>query len=810
MRNVDLSTPDTVMTEPSARDVVLFDPPPLQRSLRAGDLVRLLVGIAFVGVGLLLGTFATSTIDGVEDDVVEAIGQIPSRLEQTVIGSAQLIATFVPLIAVGVVVWYRKWRTLLSLWIASTAAGLVTGLVLSRVGERDVSNVIRARALEESPLVAADFPTTNYLAGAAAAATVGAAYLPRRWKRATWWWIALLVVLRFLGPGQPPLDVWIGVSIGVVVGSLTLLVIGSPNLEPSPESLLAGLRDAGLDPAKVERLEYDDNQPNYATVERDGRRTFVKLRTPDDRSWDMLSRIGRAIRLRSSEFSRPFGTLKRRVEHEALAARTVLDGGTRSPHVIALGVTDGGAVFVVEDHIVGRQLSDLGANEFDDDLARQVFEQVRAVHHTRTAHHNLTLDNLLVDEEGHLWLVDFDDAELAASHRARARDVAEVLVAVALVIGPDRTVAIGTDVLGDEIVAASLPLLQPLALSRTLGKSIRSQRDLLDHLRTEIHDRTGADDVPLEKLARVRTRTLVMLMAGALAFYSLLPQFGNLGDTVDAFGGARLGWMAPLVAVSLAYFVFATISFLGSVAQPMPVAASARSQVANSFAQLVGPASAGKMALAGRFLQRSGLTSAEASASVALNTIAGIGTHLLLMLGFFAWAGGASVGGVPLPSLVTTLIVVGGVAVLIVLASVIRPIRRALINPVVDGLRTAAGYVAQVVRSPVRVLALLGGSTFITLTYLFALVFSVEAFGGDLTVAQIGAAYLGAAAIANIAPTPGGLGALEAAMIAALSGFGLEGGIAISSVLTFRLATFWIPILPGWLTFLWMERRGEI
>lgn len=47
-------------------------------------------------------------------------------------------------------------------------------------------------------------------------------------------------------------------------------------------------------------------------------------------------------------------------------------------------------------------------------------------------------------------------------------------------------------------------------------------------------------------------------------------------------------------------------------------------------------------------------------------------------------------------------------------------------------------------------------------------------------------------------------------MIAALSGFGLDAAIAISAVLTFRLATFWLPIASGWATFVWMERRGEI
>ena len=47
-------------------------------------------------------------------------------------------------------------------------------------------------------------------------------------------------------------------------------------------------------------------------------------------------------------------------------------------------------------------------------------------------------------------------------------------------------------------------------------------------------------------------------------------------------------------------------------------------------------------------------------------------------------------------------------------------------------------------------------------------------------------------------------------MIAALTGFGLPSGTAVSAVLTFRLATFWLPIVPGWLTMAWMQRREEI
>ena len=59
--------------------------------------------------------------------------------------------------------------------------------------------------------------------------------------------------------------------------------------------------------------------------------------------------------------------------------------------------------------------------------------------------------------------------------------------------------------------------------------------------------------------------------------------------------------------------------------------------------------------------------------------------------------------------------------------------------------------------------------------------------------------YLGASIIAAAAPTPGGLGALEAAVVAGLTGVGMESGAAVAAVLSYRLVTYWLPILPGWI-----------
>jgi hypothetical protein len=62
----------------------------------------------------------------------------------------------------------------------------------------------------------------------------------------------------------------------------------------------------------------------------------------------------------------------------------------------------------------------------------------------------------------------------------------------------------------------------------------------------------------------------------------------------------------------------------------------------------------------------------------------------------------------------------------------------------------------------------------------------------------------------DAAPTPGGVGAVEAVLIAGLTAVGVDKEIAVPSVFLFRLATFWLPVLPGWLAFHHLTRRGML
>ncbi len=57
---------------------------------------------------------------------------------------------------------------------------------------------------------------------------------------------------------------------------------------------------------------------------------------------------------------------------------------------------------------------------------------------------------------------------------------------------------------------------------------------------------------------------------------------------------------------------------------------------------------------------------------------------------------------------------------------------------------------------------------------------------------------------------PGDPGAIEAATIAGLIGIGISSGPAVSAVLIYRLATYWLPVLPGWLSWRLLQRRGYV
>jgi undecaprenyl-diphosphatase len=262
--------------------------------------------------------------------------------------------------------------------------------------------------------------------------------------------------------------------------------------------------------------------------------------------------------------------------------------------------------------------------------------------------------------------------------------------------------------------------------------------------------------------------------------------------------------------MSLLTYLASAVGLIGGVPERLPLGPTCEAQVASSFVNRVSPANVGGMALNVRFLQKAGVPTAEAVTAVGLNSLAGAIVHVLLLVLFFAWAGQGVGAGFSVPSGSKVLMVLAIVLGLLGVAMLTRRGRHIVQTRLLRFLQQALAGITSLARRPMKLAALFGGSLGVTLAYIAALGAAVTALHGQLSIAEIGAVYLGASIIAAAAPTPGGLGALEAALVTGLTGVGMEPGPAVAAVLSYRLLTYWVPVLPGWLAFHDLERRGLV
>jgi undecaprenyl-diphosphatase len=277
-----------------------------------------------------------------------------------------------------------------------------------------------------------------------------------------------------------------------------------------------------------------------------------------------------------------------------------------------------------------------------------------------------------------------------------------------------------------------------------------------------------------------------------------------------AIQSADWAWLPLVIALSATTYLASAAGLIGAVPQRIRFWPTVLAQAASSFVNRVSPANVGGMALNARYLQRSGVETSAGVAAVGVNSLAGAIVHLVLLVAFFAWSGHGLANAFKLPSSSKLLLILAIILAIIGIALATRPGRRFAAGKLIPGLKSAAASLKRVARNPVKMIMLFGGSALITLAYVGALAASVQAFGGGPGVILIGAVYMGAAAIAAAAPSPGGLGAIEAALVAGLTGVGMQAGPAVSAVLLYRLATYWLPVAPGWLCWRALLRREYV
>ncbi|HEX6786555.1 MAG TPA: lysylphosphatidylglycerol synthase transmembrane domain-containing protein, partial [Acidimicrobiales bacterium] len=779
--------------------------PPGERYFRhPGDVVRLVIwGLA----ALLLGVFlrlAPDTSDGLTSDLGRAASRVPTAVRELALALAQVGAIVVPVVVVVLLVLQQRWRRLL----VGAFAGIVGALVLV-IADRVVhlSGRTAGGVTSGTWVASTSFPSLAYVSGAAAATAVGKVWLSRPWRRAADIAILVLLAVMALAGSSGVPDLLFATALGIAVGAAVLVVVGAPNRRPTPAMVAEGLAAAGLEVRELTLQRAEGGRAQlYVADAAAGPPVFVKVYAGDTRDADLLYRGYRALVLRGPSEEWSSRSLTADVENEALLLLARRDD-VRCPELRAVVTLSDSSPALALDRVLGTSLDAVPVEDFDDNLLDAVWREVGVLHDAHLAHRSLRMANLVVDGAGQPTITGLGSGVVSATPRQISIDRAELLTSLATTVGPERAVASAARFIPPDQLALVVPFLQPLALSSATRK--QASKSLLHQLRSEIATTTGTEPPPLEQLVRVRPRTLLMIAALALAFYVLLPQLANVGDSVQAMRSANWGWLAVAVVFSLLTYVASAVGMAGGVPDPLPPVANVQAQLASSFVNRVTPANVGGMALNVRFMQKAGVEPAKAVTGVGLNTAAGAIVHLILLFVFLAWAGQGG-GGFKLPASSKLLVVIAVVLAIIGIVLATKKGRRLFRVHVIRWLRQSVSSMATLARSPAKLAELFGGSVGVTVAYIGALYAAVLAFDHSISFAQVGAVYLGASIIAAAAPTPGGLGAMEAALVAGLTGVGVDSGIAVAAVLSYRLVTYWLPILPGWLSFHSLERHNLI
>ncbi|MFJ9337922.1 YbhN family protein [Streptomyces sp. NPDC101733] len=872
-RPTDYSHPDDPPGHtPTSADRVEVDEPLLAaRVHRPSDLVRLLAGVLGIAVVLAIAAFAHGTTAGLEQDITKGTGQAPDLLIK-VAGLVSSIAVL--LVPVAFAIERLIKRDGLRIADGVLAAVLAHGVTLATdlwVSQAAPGTIQDALTRPTGVAGALTDPVHGYLAPVIAYMTaVGMTRRPR-WRVALWVVLLLDAFAMLVSGYTTPFSIILTVLIGWSVAYGTLYAVGSPNVRPTGQNLLAGLRRVGFQPVSAMRAEAPDGDSSevsdrgrrYHVTLEDGPALDVTVVDREQQAQGFFYRVWRRLTLRGITTRRSLQSLRQALEQEALLSYAAIAAGANAPKLIATSELGPDAVMLVYEHLGGRSLDALPDEEITDELTRNAWEQVRALQSRRIAHRRLTGDALVVDRSGKVILTDLRGGEIAAGDLVLRMDIAQLLTTLGLRVGAERSVASAVSVLGPDAVADCLPLLQPIALSRSTRATLRRlareradrereavlessraakaareadaeqastspaaerkaekralddameearEEDLLSQIRRQVLLIRPLAPVEPARLERIRPRTLVSFIAGAFAAYFLLTQVADV-DFGTLIADAQWGWVGAALGFSALSYLAAAMSLLGFVPERVSFLRTVVAQVAGSFVKLVAPAAVGGVALNTRFLQRSGVRPGLAVASVGASQLFGLASHILLLLSF-----GYLTGTEKTPEMTPSRTVIAGlltVAVLVLVVTAVPFLRKFVVTRVRALFAGVVPRMLDVLQRPQKLLTGIGGMLLLTGCFVMCLDASIRAFGGgeNISYASIAVVFLAGNALGSAAPTPGGIGAVEGTLTLGLVAAGMQGDVAFSAVLLFRVMTFWLPVLPGWISFNFLTRKGAI
>jgi glycosyltransferase 2 family protein len=726
----------------------------------------------------------------VADDVSGWVLHIPRWLAYSaavVAGVTCFVLVVVALIMLAPKQW-RDARNAVAAGLASAVAAIVAS-VIWRAGH----------GAEEHAVLHGSNPSIFVADTAFVAFVVGTDLARRsRWKR--WWaWSGVVLLLSGLAVGTlTPFAAVIAAFGGLLVGWVVRWLLGAASVLPGAAELTGWLASQGVSAADLSFTE-PQSRARLEGVLADGTKIRVHLSGRDTRGSGLAQRLWALVRLRSAVAGHLALTSRARLQQLALACFLAQRASVPSPAPLLLGEMPGETLVLVTTIPDGTP----GGEAVSAAGAASLFGSLRRLHDAGVAHHDLRPDNVVMSGN-RAGFSSLDAAEPGASELARRLDLVQALATLANVVGPaDAITALRTGY-GPVDQAAVAAVSQPVALAPWGWRAMRAASGCLTEIRHELlGDRAAA---PTPRLERFRWRTVATTIAVTIAAYLLIGEVSGV-DVLGTLSQANPGWLVVAVLGSAVTYVGAAENLAAFVPKRLSIWRGFCVQLATAFVGVAMPPTVGHVAVNARYLNREKVDEGTIAAAVTMSQVVNVVTTVLLLivLGVLTGSGFSRFKIAPGGVVLIGLLVIA--AILIVLLSVPQT-RAKLIGIVWPHLRAVWPRLLDAVSHPVRLALSAGANLLLTIGYLVALLAALWSVGAHPPILAVAVVYLAGNAVGSAAPTPGGIGGVEAVLSAGLTAIGIPAHEAIPAVLLFRMATFWLPIPAGWVSYLVLQRRG--
>ena len=832
-----------------------------------------LLGVILCGLGIalvLLGAvFAQRTVDGVTQDVgagfAALLGQVLTPLQNALDGLVLIAVPIAVLIEMSV---KRLGRQIIEAMIGGILGLLLGFLAYYLISHFGIPELVDGFSV--GPETYRQLVIPSYLAGMTAGLTVAG---PRTRRRSVRWGWNLLIgsLILVVVTNQVPLaGALLAVLIGRGVGQAVQYFSGVNSERAYGDSLIEAVRNAGFQPAALVRVR-DISQasgvedlgaigdphltttlPNpadeaatatssdpaavaltraggnriYAMLDTSGERYDVVVLDGDRLVLGVMARWWRTLRLRGIE-GRAVMSLKTVAERTTLMSYAATAAGVRTPRLLGMGMAEESAALVME-HASGtvslRDLSDKDlAGSLGDDLADEAWAQLLRAHAAGLTHHQLTADVLLVQQDNfpvntpagdtqlihrpRVWITGWEQGEVASPTLSRRFDMTQLLGLLALRIGPERAVTSAVRALPDADLSALGPLLQTIALPTDTRVEMRHRKGLINELRDALVSRLPETTVQPARLTRFGARTIIMLSLSIVAVVVITNAI-TFEEIQAAVAGANPWWVAASFMLVALTWVGSALMLTAFTPVKVPLTRAILSQMAGSFVALVTPAGIGPAALNMRFLTRRGVTVPMAVATAALSQVAGIVITVVLLIVLVLVTGTGALVQLPGPTVLMAVGLVGLALVIVLLIPTVRKWVWAKVRPVLEQVWPR---LSSMLGQPLRLATGVGGSILMSVGYVLSFNAALLAFGFHRPLPEVAVIYLIGNTVGAMAPTPGGLGAIEVVLAAGLvGGLGIPFGIATAVAFVFRLASYWGRVPIGWVAIRYLEKKGDL